>query len=225
MLTVWTLEPFSASRANIPVSYQSSTAPTVTHLYSGTANSHHFMSIPLNYCPSLPPGCRTLPKHERLVDLHGSVIDHTYGGGSSIAVLLIMERLHRDLYTGLKVNSLLFTSEEMPSPVCFNIYSQAFLCLSQAGLSLRERLQIALDVVEGIRFLHSQGLLHRDIKLKNVLVSSNSLCLIEFFPSRCVRVADSEFWYCASQESVITYRLMVFVAFWQRLKCKTVKNC
>lgn len=46
---------------------------------------------------------RSLPKHERLVDLHGSVIDHTYGGGSSIAVLLIMERLHRDLYTGLKV--------------------------------------------------------------------------------------------------------------------------
>lgn len=88
---------------------------------------------------------RTLPKHERLVDLHGSVIDHTYGGGSSIAVLLIMERLHRDLYTGLK-----------------------------AGLSLRERLQIALDVVEGIRFLHSQGLLHRDIKLKNVLLDKQN---------------------------------------------------
>ncbi|XP_076857191.1 dual serine/threonine and tyrosine protein kinase [Brachyhypopomus gauderio] len=84
---------------------------------------------------------RSLPKHDRLVDLHGSVIDYTYGGGSSIAVLLIMERLHRDLYTGLK-----------------------------AGLALKERLQIALDVVEGIRFLHSQGLLHRDIKLKNVLL-------------------------------------------------------
>lgn len=88
---------------------------------------------------------RSLPKHERLVDLHGSVIDHTYGGGSSIAVLLIMERLYRDLYTGLK-----------------------------AGLSLRERLQIALDVVEGIRFLHSQGLLHRDIKLKNVLLDKQN---------------------------------------------------
>uniref|UniRef100_A0A668SRQ4 Dual serine/threonine and tyrosine protein kinase n=1 Tax=Oreochromis aureus TaxID=47969 RepID=A0A668SRQ4_OREAU len=88
---------------------------------------------------------RSLPKHERLVDLHGSVIDYTYGDGSSISVLLIMERLHRDLYTGLK-----------------------------AGLSLRERLQIALDVVEGIRFLHGQGLLHRDIKLKNVLLDKQN---------------------------------------------------
>ncbi|XP_062401448.1 dual serine/threonine and tyrosine protein kinase isoform X2 [Sardina pilchardus] len=88
---------------------------------------------------------RSLPQHERLVDLHGSVIDHTYAGGSSIAVLLIMERLHRDLYTGLK-----------------------------AGLSLRERLQIAQDVVEGIRFLHGQGLVHRDIKLKNVLLDKQN---------------------------------------------------
>ncbi|XP_051549072.1 dual serine/threonine and tyrosine protein kinase-like [Myxocyprinus asiaticus] len=88
---------------------------------------------------------RSLPKHERLVNLHGSVIDHSYAGGSSIAVLLIMERLHRDLYTGLK-----------------------------AGLCLKERLQIALDVVEGIRFLHSQGLLHRDIKLKNVLLDKQN---------------------------------------------------
>ncbi|XP_063071997.1 dual serine/threonine and tyrosine protein kinase [Engraulis encrasicolus] len=88
---------------------------------------------------------RSLPRHDRLVDLHGSVIDHTYSGGSSIAVLLIMERLHKDLYTGLK-----------------------------AGLSLKERLQIALDVVEGIRFLHGQGLVHRDIKLKNVLLDKQN---------------------------------------------------
>ncbi|XP_057364051.1 dual serine/threonine and tyrosine protein kinase isoform X2 [Manis pentadactyla] len=88
---------------------------------------------------------RSLPKHERLVDLHGSVIDYNYGGGSSIAVLLIMERLHRDLYSGLK-----------------------------AGLMLETRLQVALDVVEGIRFLHSQGLVHRDIKLKNVLLDKQN---------------------------------------------------
>jgi receptor-interacting serine/threonine-protein kinase 5 len=53
-----------------------------------------------------------------------------------------MDRLQRDLYQGIKT-----------------------------GLSFRARLQVASDVVEGIRFLHSQGLVHRDIKLKNVLVS------------------------------------------------------
>lgn len=34
------------------------------------------------------------------------------------------------------------------------------------------RIVVAIDVVEGIRFLHSQGLVHRDIKLKNVLVGT-----------------------------------------------------
>ena len=41
-------------------------------------------------------------------------------------------------------------------------------------LFYRERLQVALDVVEGIRFLHNQGLIHRDIKLKNVLVKKKN---------------------------------------------------
>ena len=53
-----------------------------------------------------------------------------------------MDRLQRDLYQGIKT-----------------------------GLNYRGRLIVALDVAEGIRFLHSQGLVHRDIKLKNVLVS------------------------------------------------------
>ena len=70
------------------------------------------------------------------------MIDYSYGGGSSPAVLLVMDRLQRDLYQGIKL-----------------------------GLNYKGRLQVAVDVVEGIRFLHSQGLVHRDIKLKNVLVS------------------------------------------------------
>lgn len=85
---------------------------------------------------------RTVPEHRRIVRLRGSVVDHTYGGGCSPAVLLIMDRLSRDLYGGLR-----------------------------SGLSWVIRLQIAIDVVEGIRYLHSLGLVHRDIKLKNVLVS------------------------------------------------------
>lgn len=48
---------------------------------------------------------------------------------------------------------------------------------SSIGSSLRCiycRLQVAIDVVDGLRFLHSQGLVHRDVKLKNVLVSLHS---------------------------------------------------
>lgn len=84
---------------------------------------------------------RAIPEHDRLVQIRGSVIDYSYAGGSSPAVLLVMDRMQRDLYAGIK-----------------------------CGMSFRSRLQVALDVVEGLRYLHSQGLIHRDIKLKNVLV-------------------------------------------------------
>jgi len=84
---------------------------------------------------------RVIPEHDRLVQIRGSVIDYSYAGGSSPAVLLIMDRMQRDLYAGIK-----------------------------NGMSFRSRLQVALDVVDGLRYLHSQGLIHRDIKLKNVLV-------------------------------------------------------
>jgi receptor-interacting serine/threonine-protein kinase 5 len=90
---------------------------------------------------------KNLPEHKRIVRLHGAVIDHNYGGGGMGmgAVLLIMERLKRDLYTGIRV-----------------------------GLPWPARLRVAIDVVEGIRFLHSQGLVHRDIKLKNVLLDDQN---------------------------------------------------
>lgn len=94
------------------------------------------------------PCSRTIPEHKHIVRLRGSVVDHTYGGGCTPAVLLVMDRLSRDLYCGLR-----------------------------AGLKWLVRLQIAIDVVEGIRYLHSQGLVHRDIKLKNVLVSNLKLYL------------------------------------------------
>ena len=73
--------------------------------------------------------------------LIGVVIDKNYSNNNA-AVLLMMPRLPKDLYIGLK-----------------------------EGLAYKDRIMIAVDVAEGIRFLHNQGLLHRDIKLKNILVS------------------------------------------------------
>ncbi|XP_044741549.1 dual serine/threonine and tyrosine protein kinase-like [Chrysoperla carnea] len=88
---------------------------------------------------------RSIPDHSRIVRLRGSIIDYSYGAGCSPAVLLLMERMTRDLYCALK-----------------------------SGLEWKVRLQIAIDVVEGIRYLHSQGLVHRDIKLKNVLLDCDN---------------------------------------------------
>jgi receptor-interacting serine/threonine-protein kinase 5 len=45
---------------------------------------------------------RQITDHERIVKLIGSVIDYSYGGGCSPAVLLIMEGMKQDLYTALK---------------------------------------------------------------------------------------------------------------------------
>ncbi|XP_041379735.1 dual serine/threonine and tyrosine protein kinase-like [Gigantopelta aegis] len=88
---------------------------------------------------------KNIPEHDRIVALRGSVIDYMYGGGTSPAVLLIMDRLQKDLYAAIK-----------------------------QGLDWISRLQVAIDVVEGIRFLHGQGLVHRDIKLKNVLLDRDN---------------------------------------------------
>lgn len=83
-----------------------------------------------------------LPKNNYIVSLLGAVI-YDDEDTSTSTVFLIMPRYPRDLHAALKV-----------------------------GLDKISRMQIAKDVVEGIRFLHSQGLLHRDIKLKNVMLDN-----------------------------------------------------
>ena len=48
-------------------------------------------------------------------------------------------------------------------------------CDLQEGLpaisSMRKRLEIALDVARALQYLHAEDLIHRDVKVQNVLVS------------------------------------------------------
>ncbi|XP_063719278.1 dual serine/threonine and tyrosine protein kinase-like isoform X2 [Symsagittifera roscoffensis] len=87
---------------------------------------------------------RSLPDHDRIVKIRGSVIDYMYPGGMP-AVLLIMDYYPRDFYTSIKYH-----------------------------LPYNERLSVSIDVVEGLRFLHSQGLIHRDVKLRNILLDDHN---------------------------------------------------
>ncbi|KAJ2939391.1 hypothetical protein O0L34_g10821 [Tuta absoluta] len=77
---------------------------------------------------------------------------------SGPCVLLVSERKERDLHAAVR-----------------------------AGLSFAKRMRISADIVEGIRYLHSLGLVHRDIKMKNVLLDNRD------------RAALSDLGFCAAE--------------------------
>ena len=56
-----------------------------------------------------------------------------------------------------------------------SLVSERMRCDLQEGLpaisSLRKRLEIALDVAKALQYLHAEDLIHRDVKVQNVLVS------------------------------------------------------
>lgn len=41
-----------------------------------------------------------------------------------------------------------------------------------------ENYKILLDIIEGLSYIHSQKIIHRDIKLQNIVIDSKSKCKI-----------------------------------------------
>ncbi|CAG5019502.1 unnamed protein product [Parnassius apollo] len=96
---------------------------------------------------------RSIPSHPRIVRLLGSLVQRA-GAGGAPGVLLVSARYARDLHAAVRT-----------------------------GLSFAARMRVACDIVDGIRYLHSLGLVHRDVKMKNVLLDAGgrgALCDLGF---------------------------------------------
>lgn len=49
-----------------------------------------------------------------------------------------------------------------------------------------------LDIIEGLNYLHNQKIIHRDIKLQNIIIDKNNRCkIIDFGLAKKVRTLKS----------------------------------
>ena len=134
-----------------------------------------------------------VPEHDRIVTLIGSVIDYSYGGGSSPAVLLIMERYSNSLAqisliiqfnwplniddAGWLVICTRRSKSACPGPRDFRFPSM--LLKVSASFTLRyapscyytkQHFLTSFSLFVSLFISSRKGLVHRDIKLKNVLL-------------------------------------------------------
>jgi serine/threonine protein kinase len=61
---------------------------------------------------------------------------------------------------------------------------------SASPLSFEQRLQVAIDIAEGMKYLHLLGLLHRDLKPGNVLLDESNRAAITDFDVSIVLLED-----------------------------------
>ena len=92
---------------------------------------------------------RHIPEHPNLLTLRGSLIGYSNiddADNRLTAVLVVTDRMSNDLHVAMQ----------------------------RGGLSWAARLVITIDICDALRFLHNRGLIHRDVKLKNVLLDSRN---------------------------------------------------
>ncbi|CAB4472837.1 unnamed protein product [Rhizophagus irregularis] len=49
-----------------------------------------------------------------------------------------------------------------------------------ASLEWNHKIQMALDITNGLKFLHSKEIIHRDLHSKNILVNNGKLLIADF---------------------------------------------
>lgn len=59
-----------------------------------------------------------------------------------------------------------------------------------------ENYSMILQIVEGLEYLHSKNIIHRDIKLHNIVFDRNKKCkIIDFGLAKKARMLQSISWY------------------------------
>ena len=70
---------------------------------------------------------------------------------------------------------------------------QLLNCIVQGGLGERYSAHVMRQVLQGIQYLHSQGIVHRDLKLENIVLLDNS-------SMPCVKIVDFGLSKCTSED-------------------------
>ncbi|GBC02281.1 hypothetical protein RclHR1_04540005 [Rhizophagus clarus] len=69
---------------------------------------------------------------------------------------------------------------------------RAYLEKKFTSLKWKDKIQMALDITNGLKFLHSKGIIHRDLHSKNILVNDRKLLIADFGLSKKLAEATTD---------------------------------